>query len=199
MFIFAQESLASYRYLNEGYRILKKTLGADDKKTGLAAYYIAKYYYAAHQFRNARRKLLEALDAFDDPDKPDHKMELTIRGLLVDVYERMGNRDEATQHCLAIGRMTPVSNVQDYFPVFKLPPAYPSIALNKKIEGYSIVEFDVNESGFVVNPRIIETSHSEFEENSLEAAKKFRYAPAFVDGKPVKTAGVRNQFTYRLK
>jgi protein TonB len=54
--------------------------------------------------------------------------------------------------------------------------------------------------GFVRNPRLIEnTGHRDFEKASIEAALEFRYAPRFVDGKPVTVEGVQNRFTFEIR
>jgi TonB family protein len=124
-------------------------------------------------------------------------MELVTHGLLVEVYERSNQQDLATKHCLAIGKMTPVTTTQNYQPLVKVPPIYPASAWNRKKEGYVTVEYDVDELGFVRNPKIVDiVGHDSFAKVSIEAAKKFRYAPRFIDGKASTTTGVQNRFTF---
>ncbi len=126
-------------------------------------------------------------------------MELTAHSFLVELYERNGQSDLATQHCLAVGKMIPTREVQDYFPLFKPVPEYPRNALASIKEGSVVVEFSVDEAGFVQDPKVVDRVGSiVFDKPSLEVAKRFRYAPAFVDGKPVRTDGVKNRIVYAI-
>jgi TonB family protein len=185
-------------YVHTAYEILKKQLGDKDKLTGLAAFFLGKYCLMQQDFRKAKSHFQETLNTFDNPDAPDSQMELITHGFLVEVNERLDNSEEATRHCLAIGRMTPVKDTQNYFPVFRLEPEYPPTAARKREEGFAMLEFTVDASGFVVDPKVIESSDPIFEKPSLDAIKKFRFAPRFVDGKPVAVPGVRNKIVYQI-
>jgi TonB family protein len=197
-FLKSGETAKTRKYLNSSYEILKKELGEKDPLVGMAAFHRAKYFMATGDNKKARDLLLETLNTFDNPDMPDNKVEMITHGFLVEVYERLGNREDATRHCLAIGRMTPITDNQNYFPVYKAMPEYPISAGRRKKEGYVIVEFLVNTSGIVESPKIVMTTDEVFNESSLEAAKKFRYAPKFVDGKPVSVAAVQNKIIYQM-
>ena len=95
--------------------------------------------------------------------------------------------------------MIPTRDVQDYVPLFKPVPQYPRSALASSQEGSVVVEFSVDEAGFVQNPKVVDRIGSKvFDKPSLEVAKRFRYAPAFVDGKPVRTDGVQNRIVYEI-
>jgi TonB family protein len=188
----------SKKYLRRSHDILKKERGKSDPMTGAVAFKRARYFMAVGDYETAKDLLLEALDSADNPDKPDNSNEMVTHGFLVEVYERLGESKEATRHCLAIGRMTPVADNQSYFPVYRADPVYPHAAEDGAIEGHVIVEFTVNSSGFVNDLKIVESSNEIFNETSLEAAKKFRYAPKFVEGKPVSTDGVRTKIVYLM-
>jgi TonB family protein len=187
------------KYLQASYDILKKEKGEQDPLTGLAAFQLGKFYLGASKEIQARDFLLQTLNTFNDPDRPDNRMEMITHGFLVETFERLGESEEATRHCLAIGRMTPVAPTQDYYPVYKAMPEYPGFAASKGIEGYVIVEFTVTSYGFVKNPVVITTSNETFNKASLEAVKKFRYAPKFIDGKPIDVAGVQNKIIFQMK
>lgn len=187
------------RYLYDGYAILAEHLEADDPVLGYASFNIAKYEFAKKRYNKAIAYFNKTLQSYEIPDRPSNKIELITHSLLVRAYEEVNQREAATRHCLAIGRMTPFSDVQEYVPLMKIAPIYPAAAADAGSQGYVTVEYDVDESGFVINPKVIDKKgHRSFEKTSIDAAKKFRYAPQFVDGKPVVTKGVQNRFKYEL-
>jgi len=193
------QTVNAKRYIEKGYQILSEKLGKDHLRTGLAAFHLGKYKLAAKDYDNARTYFLEALASFSDPNKPSNRVELTTHSFLVEVYEQLDERDNATKHCLAIGSMIPYTGEQDYVPLFKKAPTYPYFSAQGGKEGYVTVEYEVDEMGFVKDPRIVDSEGAKaFEKPSLKAAKGFRYAPRFVDGKPVVTEGIQNRFIYKM-
>ena len=186
--------------LEAGYYILSNTLGENHPKTGTAAYGLGSIAYLNKQFNKSVKYYEAALKSFEFPDEPSNAYELKAHSRLILAYENLNQRDNATRHCLAIGRMTPRTQVQDYLPLLKIAPIYPARAAERGIQGEVTVKYDVDESGFVINPVIVKntTKSTALEKASINAALKFRYAPGFEDGKPVLTKGVHNRFTYRL-
>jgi protein TonB len=65
-------------------------------------------------------------------------------------------------------------------------PPYPKRAQRDEIEGEVLVAFDVLEDGRVVNPKIVK-GPAEFHEAVLQIALTWRYQPAMLGGKPVKS------------
>lgn len=186
-------------YLYKGHEVLKNKLGPNAPRVAHAAYQIGKLEYNLGNKSKAIAALNESLETFSIPDQPSNKIELLTHGLLVKAYEGLGQRDEATRHCLAIGRMTPRTPDQDYQPLAKYAPQYPVFALNAGKQGSVTLEYDVDESGFVQNITVAELDGSNsFVKASKDAASKFRYAPGFEDGVPVVTKGVTNRFTFTL-
>lgn len=180
------------------YEILQKRLGDKHPMTGYAALLMGKYALMVGSHRRAKDWLTKTLNTFDTPDAPDSQIEMITHGFLVEVNERLGDSEEATRHCLAIGRMTPAKDTQNYFPVFKPVPEYPKEAAEKKQEGEVILEFTVSASGFVVEPKVIHSTNPMFNESALQSVKKYRYAPYFVGGKPAPVSGVQNKIIYQL-
>lgn len=87
----------------------------------------------------------------------------------------------------------------DYYPLSKVLPDYPEQALLDNIEGYAIVRFDVNETGSVENPEVVEAKPPNiFDESALSAARQFKYFPKHVDGKPMRTEGVLNRIVFEI-
>lgn len=60
-----------------------------------------------------------------------------------------------------------------------------------------IVEFDVEEQGFVNSPKIVDSSLTEYYGDlSLALIKNFRYDPLIIDGESVAVPRVRHSFFY---
>ena len=68
------------------------------------------------------------------------------------------------------------------------PPVYPAVAKAAKAEGRVVVEVVVNESGQVESARAVE-GHPLLRDASVEAARKWEFAPTLLQGKPVKVTG----------
>ena len=186
-------------YVKQSLELFDELLGTDSNESRGAQFTLAKFELARKKYSRAAGRFNNILETFDDPDNPSSKLELSIHGFLVETYEADGKSDLATKHCLAIGQMTPAQDVQDYMPLFKPRPTYPPQAIRSGKTGKVIVEFDVDEQGFVQNPKVVAREGSNiFDDPSLEVVKRFRYAPRFVDGKAVHTTGVKNRIVYAL-
>lgn len=84
-------------------------------------------------------------------------------------------------------------------PLVQVQPVYPNRAAQQGIEGYVVVEFDVNEKGAVVNPRVLYAEpEGHFEAASFRALERYRYQPKVVNGKEVKMLGIQQKFTFTL-
>ncbi len=191
------QSPAAQKYLQNGYRILNAKLGPDDSTTGYAAFQLARYEYAQRRYEKAERYLLAALKTFEDPERPSSAMEMSTHAWLVTVYEELGESRKATEHCQAIGRMTPINGNQEYLPLFRKQPKYPMSAAQRGIEGYIDVSFTVDPEGIVREIRVTEGDET-FVSASLEAVEQWRYAPKFIDGQPVATPNVKTRLTYKF-
>ena len=186
-------------FLTQSYESFSSTLGENHPQTGVAAYNLGRYELATRDSRDAIKYFTAALASFERPDEPANDLEMRAHAFLVQAYESDGDSESATKHCLAIGKMTPATPTQDYMPLYRKAPMYPSNAQRAGLEGYVIVEYSVDDFGFVVNPKV-ESSHGpkSFHRVALDAVSKFRYAPQFENGKPVVTDSVKNKFTFSL-
>ena len=186
------------RYVREAYDIYHEEFGRDDGRSALAALNVGEYDVARQNFRSAEEYLIEAIDFFSG--KFDYRRpELSARILLVESYERRGESDLATPHALAIGRVSPWSSLQDYQPIVRFAPRYPTAAARAGREGWVVIEFTVDEMGSVKDPIIVVSEGStSFHEPALEATLKFRYSPRFVDGEAVATRGVQIRIDFDI-
>ena len=184
------------KYLEEAYEIYSELEGAGSQSAGLAAFYAGKVEFGKRNFKRATDYFLAALQGLEG----DIEYEGFARAYLVQVYEHRGMSDEATEHCVAIGAIAPVDPDQDYQPLFRMAPSYPSEMLRANAQGHVDFEFTVDENGFVRNPVVIDREGGRaFEKEALAAVERFRYAPRFEDGEPVPVDGVKTRITFQIE
>jgi TonB family protein len=80
----------------------------------------------------------------------------------------------------------PSKHIHAPVPTHMVDADFPDEARRKKIEGICLVSMIVDKYGAPVNPKIVRCTDPVFGQNSLEAAKKYRFEPARDDdGNPV--------------
>lgn len=174
---------------------------------GMADFYLGKMEFADRDFRRSSEYLESALTEFEGGGGANQAFRLLTRALLVQIYEHRGLTDQATQHCVAIGRESQLSPDQDYLPLFRVPPMYPVSMLRAGRSGNVDIEFTVDENGFVQEPVVVarkvngteKSRPNDFDKAAIDAVKRFRYAPRFVDGNAVATAGVKTRISFALE
>jgi TonB family protein len=72
--------------------------------------------------------------------------------------------------------------------LFKVEPIYTEIARKAKFQGTVVLYVEIDPSGRPVNPRVIRALGMGLDENAVECVLKWRFKPAYKDGKPVTTA-----------
>lgn len=78
-------------------------------------------------------------------------------------------------------------------------PVYPARPLQQGLEGWVLVEFDVQPDGTVANVRIVDSSDRAFERAALKAAQRFRFKPRVVDGVALPSPGIQNLFRFEIE
>lgn len=81
----------------------------------------------------------------------------------------------------------------------RVQPVYPIRATRLNLDGYVVVQFDVNPDGSVTNVSVVESSHPVFEKAAIGAAKKFRYKARVIDGVPQPSIAIQNIFRFRME
>lgn len=69
---------------------------------------------------------------------------------------------------------------------FQAAPVYPYSAKRDGTSGEVLVEFVVDETGSVLDPRVVRSSNPVFEESSLRAVAKWKFEPGKRDGRVVR-------------
>jgi bla regulator protein blaR1 len=140
---------------------------------------------------NALRRRVHAL--INPGQRRNHMSNLHIRALAL--------ATTALLYCLGAIQVTAAQpDDRRYMPLFKVVPEYPRKAQDQRIEGYVLVEFDLNEDGKPVNIRAVEQSPADglFEASALAATERFRYLPERQAGSDVAKKGIRNRVTFNL-
>ena len=97
------------------------------------------------------------------------------------------------------GLATPTIERNDFLPVVKVAPVYPSYALERNLAGHVLVEFAVSVTGEVRDPVVLEADPpGVFEGAALAATTGLRYKPLVVDGEAVEVTGVRNRIVFEI-
>jgi len=200
-------SLGARKHMIEARKIYAALPEPATLNVGMADFYLGKMEFTDRDFRHSSEYLESALTEFEGAGGANHAFRLLTRALLVQTYEQRGLTDQATQHCVAIGRESQLSPDQDYLPLFRVPPMYPASMLRAGRSGNIDLAFTVDENGFVQDPVVMarkvngkeRSRPNDFDKAAIDAVKRFRYAPRFVDGEAVATAGVKTRISFALE
>lgn len=200
-------SLNARRYMKEARDIYATLPEPATLNVGMSDFYLGKMEYTERDFRGSSKYLESALLGFEGPGEARQALRLMTRALLVQTYEHRGLTDQATEHCVAIGRENQFSPNQDYEPLFRVAPRYPASMLRAGRSGQVDFEFTIDEDGFVREPTIVarqingreSTRANDFDKAAIVAVKRFRYAPKFEDGVAVAVAGVSTRISFRIE
>lgn len=180
-------------------KYLLESVGEIDKRTIEMRFMLGKYMKAKGRKESAIEYFEQVVSTIDSELDTSHPFELASHAVLVDLYEQRGKSDKATEHCLAIGRMTPWNDEIEPIPLHRVPPDYPLRAARSNKEGYVVLSFDIDTFGFVKNIEIIDSSSNSFEKSGQKALEKWRYAPKFVNGQSVVAEGQKVRLDFRLE
>lgn len=88
----------------------------------------------------------------------------------------------------------------DTIPLVRINPIYPRRAAERRIEGWVVVKFSINEQGMVESPEVVDAEpRGIFESAAVRAIRKWRYKPKIEGGKPVKRHGISVKLTFNLE
>jgi hypothetical protein len=159
---------------------------------------LGKYYHSMDKDSKAIKYMLNVLAVIGDNSQTSHPYQLAAHAQLVQLLEKKGKSEEATQHCIAIGKMTPWSTDTDPIPLYREAPSFPANMARLGKKDSVIIEFLISESGFVIEPKVLDAKHDEFAKIALKAVSNFRYAPKVVDNQTVVSEPKRIQMDFNL-
>jgi protein TonB len=93
----------------------------------------------------------------------------------------------------------PFTNDGPLMVMVRVQPDYPPVAVQRGLEGFVVVRFDVTSSGTVSNVAVVESSNAIFERAAIATARNFRFKARVVDGVPLTSTGVQYQFRFELE
>jgi protein TonB len=82
--------------------------------------------------------------------------------------------------------------------IVRVQPAYPPAALQRGLEGWVDVRFDVMPNGLATNIIAIASSNRIFERAAINAASRFRFKAPVVNGEPLAARGVEYRFRFDI-
>ena len=134
-------------FIDRAHEIYRERLQPNDIRLGLTSYHKARWAMSRGQHEKTVDYLLAALTAFKTPGgEPMGDLERNVRQQLVQTYEVLKHRKNATEHLLALGAN------QDWFPttepVFRAAADLPAELIEKQIDGKVTVSFTVDEARF---------------------------------------------------
>ena len=82
-------------------------------------------------------------------------------------------------------------------PISQVEPVHPYDLKRNRVTGTATVEFIVDETGSVRDPRAISFTHREFGDSAVDAVRNWKFQPGEKDGKKVRTR-VRQMINFSL-
>lgn len=186
-------------YLEEADEYYQANLHENSVERIKADFLMASFAEGRKRYTQAIERLNRVVKVFDENLNYDHTAELTAHSRLIGLYEKQGKSDEATKHCIAIAKMVPWKESQEQTPLYRVEPKYPKNKARFSKDGSVVMEFEVNESGFVKNLQVLSSEGGlAFEKSAVEALEQWRYAPKFENGKAV-AATSKVQLDFKVK
>ncbi|TMP73643.1 energy transducer TonB [Pseudoalteromonas sp. S1608] len=186
-------------YLEEADEYYQANLPKNSVEQIKADFLMASFAEGRKRYDHAIERLNRVVKVFDENLSYDHSAELTAHSRLIGLYEKKGKSDEATKHCIAIAKMVPWKESQEQTPLYRVEPKYPKNKARFSKDGSVVMEFQVDESGFVKNPQVLSSEGGlAFEKSAVEALAQWRYAPKFEHGKAV-AATSKVQLDFKIR
>lgn len=116
----------------------------------------------------------ELQDPPKKPAKPKKLVHNQNKGPKNKSTQNMDNKDLKTQLTQSSATQTGINHSAK--PLQRSTPNYPRRALDRNIEGYVVVQFDIDTNGNTQNIKIIESNPSNiFDKSTIQTIKKWRY------------------------
>jgi len=88
----------------------------------------------------------------------------------------------------------------EYYLISQPPILFPAYAFKQGIEGYVVVEHDIDDKGNSINQRVAKSEKGEFfDQAAMKHVSKCKYSPRTINGVAVMTKNVWTKVTFCLK
>ena len=187
------------QYVTKAYEVNQSLLSDIDVKTVELAFILASIKEARNKNRAATELYENVVQSLTETLKVSHPYELAARARLVNLYEKLDESNQATEHCVAIGQMTPWNDEIEPLPLYRLSPKYPQSKARALRNGLVRMTFTIDEMGFVRDAVVTKSEGgSAFAHEAKKALEKWRYAPKFEHGKATKAEGMKVQLDFKV-
>ena len=196
----AQTLSKAKKYSDAASQIFASVYGAKSKEA-------LQTRVSSARFLGRKRQILELTSILNSIGQEENVLLLraSIHQQLAVLHLKSGEEEAAMQQNIAasegfelLGQEKTIG-AMEMLPILKADPKYPREAFTRGIEGYVILEYQVDESGRAVEPRVIEAvPRGTFDKAAIEAAKLYRYLPKIKDGLPVAVSRVRQRINFEL-
>ena len=160
--------------------------GEADLHSVQTLFYSAMISEMRHRNEEAIERYQRIISIFDNLTDFSHPMELQAHARLVNIYENKDQSGAATEHCRAIGSMTPWDDSQEPTPLYRLDPKYPVQYARRGREGSATLSYTIDKNGVVTDIQVEDDSNGKaFADASVKALSQWRFAPKFEQGEPV--------------
>jgi protein TonB len=103
---------------------------------------------------------------------------------------------------MAIGNPGAIKLAQNsqVMPLHRIEPSYPARALKRKIEGYVVMKFSIDEQGKPMDISVVEGNPSGvFDREATRALVRWKYQPMMVNGTPTVREGQTVKLEFKLQ
>ncbi|OBT16323.1 energy transducer TonB [Vibrio sp. UCD-FRSSP16_10] len=103
---------------------------------------------------------------------------------------------------LAISSPGPLSigQNQQAMPLHRIEPRYPTRALSRKIEGFVVMSFTINQNGRPTDIQVLQSQPNRiFDREAKRALQRWKYQPLIVDGKATARKGQTLKLEFKLQ
>lgn len=180
------------RYARSAYEIFSREVGTESSGATLASFQIGRIKMGLGGYKSSIPYLLQATK--------NPSVSSFAHAFLVEAFDRTSQPDKATLHAQKLGERSSGVRGDDYMPLFVRSPDYPLRALERRKEGYVVVELTISKEGLATSPVMIEEEPKGygFGKAALKAAHTLRYVPRFINGEPVKVSGVLYKYSFKM-
>lgn len=89
---------------------------------------------------------------------------------------------------------------QQVMPLYRVEPNYPAKALQRGVEGYVTLRFNIDELGKTRDIEVVDSNPKRyFEREAMLALRNWKYQPKIVDGKAVVQTGLTVRLEFKLQ
>ncbi|MCW8108686.1 energy transducer TonB [Alteromonas ponticola] len=188
------------KYMDRAIAMMSKHLNIQDERLIMVQFLQADFLKIAGDEDKAIAQLENIVQSFEHLGEANHRLALLSRGRLVAFFEDAGESEKATEHCVAIGKMTPWNENQYAQPIYRIEADYPNNYESLQKEGSALISYEIDDKGFVRNAEIKATQGgSLFGEAAKKAIEKWRFAPKFVEGKAVSVKGQQTNYRFFVR